>query len=58
MRQSETLTAMGSVLAGVVHELNNPLSIAMGRASLLKDKAAGTPLASDAHSIREAAAGA
>jgi two-component system NtrC family sensor kinase len=55
LRQSEKLTAMGSLLAGVAHELNNPLSIVMGRASLLEDKAAGTPLASDAHSIREAA---
>jgi two-component system NtrC family sensor kinase len=55
LRQSEKLTAMGSLLAGVAHELNNPLSIVMGRASLLEDKAAGTPLAHDAHSIREAA---
>jgi two-component system NtrC family sensor kinase len=55
LRQSEKLTAMGSLLAGVAHELNNPLSIVMGRASLLEDKAAGTPLARHAHSIREAA---
>jgi two-component system NtrC family sensor kinase len=55
LRQSEKLTAMGSLLAGVAHELNNPLSIVMGRASLLEDKAAGSPLAADAQRIREAA---
>ena len=38
LRQSEKLTAMGSLLAGVAHELNNPLAIVMGRASLLEDK--------------------
>ncbi len=38
LRQSEKLSAMGSLLAGVAHELNNPLSVVMGRASLLEDK--------------------
>jgi len=55
LRQSEKLTAMGSLLAGVAHELNNPLAIVMGRASLLEEKMAEHPLASDAHRIREAA---
>ena len=55
LRQSEKLTAMGSLLAGVAHELNNPLAIVMGRASLLEEKTEGTPLATDAHRIREAA---
>jgi len=55
LRQSEKLTAMGSLLAGVAHELNNPLAIVMGRASLLEDKLVGTEIASDALRIREAA---
>ncbi len=55
LRQSEKLTAMGSLLAGVAHELNNPLAIVMGRASLLEEKAEGSELAGDALRIREAA---
>lgn len=55
LRQSEKLTAMGRLLAGVAHELNNPLAIVMGRASLLEEKTEGTPLAGDAARIREAA---
>jgi two-component system NtrC family sensor kinase len=55
LRQSEKLTAMGSLLAGVAHELNNPLSIVMGRAALLAEKLDGQPLAADAQRIHEAA---
>ncbi|MDN3922562.1 hybrid sensor histidine kinase/response regulator [Roseateles violae] len=55
LRQSEKLTAMGSLLAGVAHELNNPLSIVLGRAALLEGKAAGGGLADDVRRIREAA---
>ncbi len=56
LRQSEKLTAMGSLLAGVAHELNNPLAIVLGRANLLEEKCAGSPdLQSDARRIREAA---
>ena len=56
LRQGEKLTAMGSLLAGVAHELNNPLAIVMGRASLLEEKCADLPeLRGDAQRIREAA---
>jgi PAS domain S-box-containing protein len=55
LRQSEKLTAMGSLLAGVAHELNNPLAIVMGRASLLESKCRDPVLQADAASIREAA---
>ena len=56
LRQSEKLTAMGSLLAGVAHELNNPLAIVMGRASLLEEKCEGhAELKADATRIREAA---
>jgi two-component system NtrC family sensor kinase len=56
LRQSEKLSAMGSLLAGVAHELNNPLAIVMGRASLLEEKCEGMPaLHADAQRIREAA---
>ncbi len=64
LRQSEKLSAMGSLLAGVAHELNNPLAIVLGRASLLEEKCEQLPalgqaqqaeLRSDAQRIREAA---
>ena len=55
LRQSEKLTAMGSLLAGVAHELNNPLAIVMGRASLLEERTEGTPLHADVRRIYEAA---
>ncbi len=55
LRQSEKLSAMGGLLAGVAHELNNPLAIVMGRATLLQEKTEGTALAADAARIRDAA---
>jgi PAS domain S-box-containing protein len=37
LHQSEKLAALGSLLAGVAHELNNPLSIVTGYATMLRD---------------------
>jgi two-component system NtrC family sensor kinase len=55
LRQSEKLSAMGGLLAGVAHELNNPLAIVMGRASLLEERTQDPAAADDARRIREAA---
>jgi signal transduction histidine kinase/ActR/RegA family two-component response regulator len=64
LRRSERLSTMGTMLASVAHELNNPLAVAMGRAALLEDRVlaasdASSPAAwavrDDARRVREAA---
>jgi len=55
LRQSEKLSAMGSLLAGVAHELNNPLSIVIGRATFLEERCSDAGMRLDAKRIREAA---
>lgn len=44
--QGERLSALGSLLAGVAHELNNPLSVVVAQATLLEE------LASDAATVK------
>jgi two-component system NtrC family sensor kinase len=55
LHQREKLAAMGSLLAGVAHELNNPLSIVVGRATMLQEEAADERTRSIADKIRAAA---
>jgi two-component system NtrC family sensor kinase len=52
--QSEKLAAMGQLLAGVAHELNNPLSVVMGQASLMAQTVKEGPLGARVEKIIKA----
>ena len=55
LHQSEKLAALGQLLAGVAHELNNPLAVVLGRAAMLQEKLKDTPHAIPLQKLREAA---
>ena len=55
LHQSEKLASLGSMLAGVSHELNNPLAAVIGQTAMLAEDVENTPHAERVEKIRRAA---
>jgi PAS domain S-box-containing protein len=55
LHQAEKLSALGELLAGVSHELNNPLSVLVGQATMLRESAPDEATAERAEKIGKAA---
>ena len=55
LTQSEKLNALGAMLAGVAHELNNPLSVVVGRAFMLEEQVEDPRISASLRRLREAA---